>query len=168
MEKEAWSGVTRLEKLLFILQKETDFEGMESLYSFTAHNFGPFSKEVYGAIDFLESCELVCVGERAYSSHYANVGESELLREISDEQEYEPMNEDVGATEKLFSLTKNGHIVAKKLEEIIKNRHPKDIEKLYGIVRRYGNMPLNQLIRYVYRRYPDMTVKSIHPEARKS
>ena len=166
--KDALAGITRLEKLLFLLQRETDFEGIGTFFEFAAYNFGPFSKEVYEAVDFLESCELIGVKERLYPSYYASVGEEQLREQISEgESEEHPDASEEVATEKLFSLTDLGSKVARKLREAVAGRRPEDIEKLNSIVRRYGNLPLNQLIRYVYRRYPEMTVKSIHPEARR-
>ena len=166
--KRAMGGVTRLEKLLFLLQKETNFEKMGSFYKFTAHNFGPFSKDVYEALDFLEGCELIQVKERIHSSYYANVGEILLLREIFEGEVDEAMTgNDAGVTEKIFLLTENGHKVSQKLRQTIEKNRPKDIEELNGIIRRYGKLPLNQLIRYVYHQYPEMTIKSIHPEANK-
>lgn len=166
--KYAVGGVTRLEKLLFLLQRETNIEKMDSFYEFTAHNYGPFSKEVYEALDFLEGFELIQVKERVHSSYYTNVGEILLLQAISEEEvsETTTINSE-GVTEKLFLLTESGHKVAKKLRQTIEKRRPKDIEELNGIIRRYGKLPLNQLIRYVYHKYPEMTVKSIHPEANK-
>lgn len=189
--KRAVGGVTRLEKLLFLLQKETGFEKMDSFYQFTAYNFGPFSKEVYEALDFLEGCELIQVKERMHSSYYSNVGEILLLQEIANVGEIELLQEiseveaeevtevedeevpkvttdnAIGVTEKLFTLTENGHKVTQKLRQMIEKRRPKDIEELNGIIRRYAKLPLNQLIRYVYSKYPEMTVKSIHPEAKR-
>ena len=38
-------------------------------------------------------------------------------------------------------------------------------QRIDGVVSRYGSLPLNQIIRYVYRRFPKMAEKSIHPEA---
>lgn len=164
--KHALSGVTRLEKLLFLLQKESDFEKIGSFYEFTAHNFGPFSKEVYEALDFLEGFELIKVKDHVHSSYYANVGEVLLLQEISEGEVDELTTGDaIGVTEKMFTLTEDGHKVAQKLRQTIEQSRPKDIEELNGIIRRYGKLPLNQLIQYVYRQYPEMTVKSIHPEA---
>src|SRR5438132_13163686 len=72
LKKDTISGTTRLEKLLFLLEKETDFEGVARFFPFEAHNFGPFSKDVYEAVEFLEGCGLIEVGEKAYSSLYAN------------------------------------------------------------------------------------------------
>lgn len=163
----ALRGITRLEKLLFLLQKETDFEGIGTFFHFVAHNFGPFSKEVYEAVEFLESCELIDVRERPYSSYYANIGESQLVNEISDEAPEEMVGREGGFAEKLFQLTENGKIVAGKIRDAITRRSPDDIEAIKRIICRYGHLPLNQLIRYVYHKYPDTTDKSIHPEARR-
>ena len=170
--KDALAGITRLEKLLFLLQNETDFEGIGTFFEFSAHNFGPFSKEVYEATEFLEGCELIVIRERTYPSYYANVGEEQLLEEISeDNSEVDPQHTEEtatpSATERLFLLTDAGTTVAQKVRGAIMARRPQDIQQLNSIVIRYGTLPLNQLIRYVYRRYPAMTVKSIHPEARR-
>jgi hypothetical protein len=165
--RDALAGITRLEKLLFLLQKETDFEGVAAFFEFSAYNFGPFSKEVYEAAEFLEGCDLIVVKERLYPSYYATAGEDQLLAEIGEGEPEQLPDDSTGAAEKLFFLTAAGQKVASKLREAVASRRPRDIEQLDSIVRRYGNLPLNQLIRYVYRRYPDMTVKSIHPEARR-
>src|SRR5262245_61588211 len=92
--KAAISGITRLEKLLFLLQNETDFEGIARFFVFEPHNFGPFSKEVYEAVDLLEGFELIQVREKTYSSLYTRSDEAKLSSEILDE------DEEVQATEK--------------------------------------------------------------------
>jgi len=165
--KDVLSGITRVEKLIFLLREETGFEGVASFFTFKPHNFGPFSKEVYEAIDFLESCELIEVREKSYPCFYATFGEAQLEAEIS-EGEGDGGGEEVGpgATEKIFSLTGDGRKVAKMLRRAVKLRREADVQDLDNMVIRYGNIPLSQLIRYVYRRYPKMTEKSIHPEAR--
>jgi uncharacterized protein len=152
-----FSGITRLEKLLYLLERETGFEGIGDFFRFEAHNFGPFSKEVYEAIEFLVSCELIEVREKAFTSVYSSSDEAKLLAETSDESE---------VTEKQFQLTPNGRKVAGIMRSAVKQRRPTDVEAIDEIVRKYGTRPLTQLIRYVYRQYPAMTVKSIHPEAR--
>src|SRR2546425_1962281 len=55
-------GVTRLEKLLFLLTKEAGLltnADNEERFSFIPHKFGPFSSEVYDEVDFLEALGLV-------------------------------------------------------------------------------------------------------------
>lgn len=164
----SFSGVTRLEKLIFLLDKETDFEHIGGSFVFKPHNFGPFSKEVYEAIDFLEGCDLIEVTNKSYPSYYANFEEVELLEEISESGESSEFKEyQTGATEKVFRLTDDGKKVAQALAGIVTQRNSNAMEQLEAILRRYGGLSLNQLIRYVYRRYPAMAEKSIHPEASK-
>ena len=165
--KRILSGITRLEKLIFLLEKETEFEGIARFFLFEPHNFGPFSKEVYEAVEFLDGCELIKIHEKKYTSYYASVGEAKLLLEISTDNLDEDSEEGtIDATEKQFSLTENGRIVARKIKEAISRKRPSDQEQLDQIVLRFAPLPLNQLIRYVYRRYPDMAVESKHPEAK--
>ena len=160
------SGITRLEKLIFLLERETDFEGIGEFFAFEPHNFGPFSKEVYEALEFLDACELIEIREKTYSSPSSDSDELKLLSEISDSG-IPLLREEVAVrvTERQFALTDNGRNVARIMREAVRQRRPDDIQQLDGIVRKYASRPLNHLIRYVYRQHPDMTTKSIHPEA---
>ena len=159
------NGITRLEKLLFLLDRETDFEGIGEFYQFEPHNFGPFSKEVYEAVEFLSACDLVDVREKTYSSVYTNSDEAKLLSEISEGPvSFELGQTDVEVTEKQFALTDDGRKVARIIRDAVRKKRKDDVEQLDAITRRFGSMPLNQLIRYVYRQHPDMTVKSVHPD----
>lgn len=160
-KKPIFYGITRLEKLIFLLKYETAFQGIGAFFPFKAHNFGPFSKDVYAAVDSLEGFGLIEVGDKTYAPAYAVSDEAELRNEISDDSEGDL------ATEKCFSLTENGRKVARIIRESINQEKPSDINDLDSIVRRYGGRPLNHLIRYVYRQYPKMTINSIHPEAKR-
>lgn len=161
LRKPTLNGITRLEKLVFLLEKESSFEGIGSFFPFEPNNFGPFSKEVYEAVEFLEGCELVEVREKTYVSPYAASDEDKLLSEISDD-------DSGGLTSEMrFALTENGRKVARKMREAVARKKQSDVEEVDRIIRKYGTRPLNHLIRYVYRQYPEMTSKSIHPEAAK-
>ena len=166
--RESFNGITRLEKILYLLTRETSFEGVADFYPFKAHNFGPFSKEVYEAVDFLSSCDLITVREKSYASYYAEVGEASLREEIDasvdGDDDGQPSS---AATEKVFSLTGEGRKVAQIMREAVSRRRPTDIVELDRVMLRFANMPLTQLIRYVYGRYPESTVNSIHPEAQR-
>jgi uncharacterized protein YwgA len=162
--KNTFKGITRLEKLIFLLKNETDFDSMDEFFKFKAYDFGPFSKEVYEGIDFLENYGLIEVKERPYPSYYANNEESELNEVISDSSD-EFSQTSTLVTEKLFALTELGYKAVKKIREIKLRRDPDDIKKLENMIQRYGDLPLNQIIRYVYKRYPKMAENSIHPEA---
>ena len=168
LRNDTINGITRMEKLLFLLERESNFQGVARFFPFEPHHFGPFSKEVYEAIDFLESCRLIDVREKSYSTLYANSDESKLWSEIMESDvPVELQTGDAPVTEKLFSLTDDGRVVAGKLRDAVAARRPSDIQELDDLIRRYGNRPLSHLIRYVYHQYPQMTVKSKHPEAKR-
>ena len=54
------SGVTRLEKLVFLVEQETSLgELLDEDANFIAYNFGPFSAAVYQAVDSLSGYGLL-------------------------------------------------------------------------------------------------------------
>jgi len=57
------NGITRLEKLLFLVEKETDLAAeVDETFPFEPYHYGPYSQQVYDAVDMLESLQLL--GER--------------------------------------------------------------------------------------------------------
>ncbi len=165
LRKSSLDGITRLEKLIFLLENETDFEGLGTFFLFEPHNFGPFSKGVYSAVEFLEGCDLIEVREKSYPSLYATSDEVKLMSELLDGNVPSFALTESQITERQFLLTDNGRTVATKIRGAVLHRRPADIKGLDLVIKKYGHLPLNHLIRYVYRQYPAMTVKSIHPEA---
>lgn len=161
--KASFNGVTRLEKLVFLLAAEGGVEEINSLFAFRAYKFGPYSKAVYEAAEFLQSVGLVAVEVKPYYSYFLAEEEKELQRDIEAECDVdEPVP---SGHERLFSLTDNGKAVAEKLRLIWEKEYPEYLRNIDVVVSRYGSLPLNQIIRYVYRRFPRMAEKSIHPEA---
>jgi hypothetical protein len=100
---------------------------------------------------------------KPYFSYFLAEEEKELQRETSDEAE-------VAGTvghERLFTLTDRGRIVAQKLRMEWSTAYPDYLKAIDAVVSRYASLPLNQLIRYVYKRFPAMAKKSQHPEAQR-
>jgi|ERR1700728_1171560 len=162
-QKASFNGVTRLEKLVFLLGAEGNLKDIDTLFAFRAYKFGPYSKSVYEAADFLQSVDLVRVETKPYYSYFLAEEEKELQRDIETEGDGE--EQIPSGHERLFTLTDNGKAVADKLRLAWETEHPEYLRKIDEIVSRYGSLPLNQIIRYVYRRFPKMAEKSIHPEA---
>ncbi len=145
-------GITRLEKLMFLLQHETHFSGkIKDKYQFEPWKFGPFSKEIYDSLDFLLSCDLVTI-EEIDLANYIEYMERRSLTEVEDK--------DLEIKQKIISLTERGHRVAEKLKHLISDT---DFKELVSLKDRFLRMPLNRLIQYVYHKYPDYTGESIHP-----
>jgi hypothetical protein len=162
--KAAFNGVTRLEKLIFLLGAEAGLKDVANLFEFRAYKFGPYSKGVYEAADFLQSLDLVDVELKPYYSYFLAEEERELQRDIGDEGDGDPIP---AGQEKLFSLTQSGRALAIRLRDRWAVDHPEHLKHLDEIVNRYGALPLSQIIRYVYRRFPMMAERSIHPEAQR-
>ncbi len=166
LHKESLDGITRLEKLIYLVVKETSFRGGDDFFNFEPHNFGPFSKDILEAIDFLEGVDLIEVRDRSYTSLYATNNEMILQSEILDYENSDDFEtEEEQVKERQFLLTENGRKVANILREYINENRSCDIDDLERVVKRYSGQPLKHLIRYVYKQYPEMTGRSIHPEA---
>jgi hypothetical protein len=53
-------GITRLEKLIFLLERETSADQwLAEKGEFIAYNFGPFSTKVYQAVDMLSAAQII-------------------------------------------------------------------------------------------------------------
>lgn len=144
-------GITRLEKMFFLLEQESDLP-LTVDAQFVPHNFGPFSAKIYQAVDVLAAAELI--------QDSAN-----LAADDDDAWERENLiysSEDVPdrfATRN-FSLTARGRRYYNALIEEM----PRGTEqRLAEFKRRFGKMPLRQLVRYVYEKpeYKDYVSRSI-------
>lgn len=133
-------GITRLEKLLFLADKETKVAGkVDKAFQFKPYDYGPYSKEIYEAVELLE--EAMLVGEER----------------VFEGQSLDEMEEAVGGhyeaegTERRLFLTNEGKAVA----GLLAKQHPDVPRELSAIKDKYAGMPLRRLIRYVYGTYPE-------------
>jgi len=143
------AGVTRLEKLIFLLERETPVrDWMTDKADFRSWRFGPFSSKVYGAADTLAAAGLI----RDSASNAPNTEDRwESLGALMDEGDVDPY------TTRTFELTDRGtRYYAALLAEL-----PTGAEQiLTDFKRKFARLPLRQLVRYVYQRYPQYTDKS--------
>lgn len=141
-------GVTRLEKLLYLADRESALPSqVEEPLQFVPYNFGPFSKAVYEAVDLLEEMTPPLVREVRMAD-----GET-----IDNETEAGLGTGRTEYVERRFLLTEDGQLVA----ALLAGKHPEVMDLLTRIKRRYGVMTLNQLVSYVYNKYPEDTVNSL-------
>lgn len=140
------NGITRLEKLLYLATRESDLhERVQEPLEFVPYNYGPFSKGIYEAVDLLEDAGLVTEQRAMDGKTIDNAEEAGL---------------DIGAAEyveRRFSLTPDGEMVAGLLAQ----EHRDVVRLLSAIKDRYAGLTLNQLVHYVYTRYPEDTVNSV-------
>jgi hypothetical protein len=143
------NGITRLEKLLYLVEKETSVA--ESVAGehlrFKAYNYGPFSKDVYEAVELLEESGLLAE-ERIVDGQTIDSMEDVNVTGAVEADEY---------VERRFVLTEHGRLVANLLAQ----HHPDVAEQMTGIKDRYAQRSLSGLIRYVYKTYPDSAKNSV-------
>jgi uncharacterized protein YwgA len=133
------NGITRLEKLLFLAEQEKKVgQNVRNAFTFRAYDYGPYSKAVYAAVELLEEAGLINQ-ERAY------VGQP-----LDEMEEWTAGVEQREGLERRFTLTEKGKAIA----GLLSKQHHEVWEALSEIKRQYGDMPLRQLIRYVYSTYP--------------
>jgi hypothetical protein len=142
-------GVTRLEKLIFLLEQETPVsQWMAEKADFRSYRFGPFSAKVYAAVDSLAAYELLQDSARVASD--AEDG-WESVSALMDRGDVDPY------TTRDFTLTERG----KDYYRALLAELPAEAEPiLEDFKRRFATLPLRQLVRYVYERYPKFTDKS--------
>jgi uncharacterized protein len=142
-------GVTRLEKLLFLLERETPLrDWLTEKADFRSHRFGPFSSKIYQAVDTLAAAQMV-----RDSAKGAPTTEDrwEALNVLMDDEDVDPY------TTRTFELTERG----RRYYGVLIEELPVDAERTLATFKsRFAHLPLRQLVRYVYERYPQFTDKS--------
>lgn len=132
-------GVTKLQKLLFLIEQETEFfTEYESrvAFEFAPYKMGPFSEHVYEEVEFLLSLNAI-QAEELPGANNGSTG-SEL-------------------TEKRFTLTGKGEKIA---HEVVRQLAPRYRDELEQLVGRYNALSTTELIEYVYDEYPEYAAES--------
>ncbi|WP_135665329.1 hypothetical protein [Halorhabdus rudnickae] len=122
-ESKAIEGATRFQKLVFLAQEETD---LETIYSFRADRYGPFSAQLASDLDRLV--------EHGY-----------VTRDIQTNE--------LGKPREIYGLTTAG---LQKARDLVRTQVRKPaLDLVQDIKREYNNTPIQDLLRYVYHNYED-------------
>lgn len=152
-------GITRLQKLLFLLDKEVGVKADGNGFSFEAYKAGPYSSKLYDDLEFLENLGFL-KSEEVGESSSAEAVELDALNFndlIGGPSEDEPGGSDT-YIERSFSLTSKGK---EKIESLLENDNYKPFfDGIRKIKSKYGNYSLSDLLYYVYSKYPEMTTNS--------
>lgn len=144
-------GVTRLEKLIFLLERETHSDQwLSEDAEFVAYNFGPFSRKVYDAVDTLAAAGIITDSARFAPDDMDTWEEREAITDKSDNG--------YSYTTRDFELTDRGWRYFAALDEEMK---PEALKELTSFKARFAPLPLRQLVRYVYQRYDEFTTNSL-------
>jgi uncharacterized protein YwgA len=157
---EPIDGRTRLMKLLFLLQQDYPVEKIltsSCKYDFQAYHYGPFTKDVYNDLEFLENVGLIEASSRGIIASPVEQNEEEQLVENTSIGE---SKEDLNITfeEERFKLTERGlNFVINDLLTVVPHELLQDICELKS---KFLSQPLISLLRYVYNKYPEYANKT--------
>lgn len=132
-------GVTKVQKLLFLIEQETGFfqDHEDTIaFNFAPYKMGPFSEHVYEELQFLLQLDAI-EAEDLQQSH-APILASEL-------------------SNKEFSITQKGEKIASQLVELLEPEHRHEVQMT---ITEYNQKSLTELLRYVYTEYPEFAAES--------
>lgn len=163
-DQEPIKGSVRLIKMMFLFQKQIagalKKKGLESdkLPDFIPYNYGPFSKDVYEQIElfagigFIEKTNL---NEPEEMSEVDDIGEAEFIDECY--QKENELKEENNFWEYRITELGKGFVEEKLLPDLTEEQR----ELLQAFKRKITEMPIKQLLYYVYKNYPDFTTRSL-------
>ena len=162
--EEGLGGITRIQKLLFLLEKEHSLTPTTEGFSFTAYKAGPYSPKVYDDLEFLENLGFLR-REPVAEATDEETAEMEFTFEdlMGPNEVMEGGAEELGFTrdsfeENKYYITDKGR---KKVEEMLKRaEYTPFVEGIRKTKSKYANYSLNDLLYHVYTRFPDMTTES--------
>lgn len=163
---EGIGGTTRLQKFLFLLEKEEKFAPSKNGFEFSAYKAGPYSYKLYDELELLENLDYIKsdVVAEASDAEAAEIEELSFEDLMGDEAEKvgDKSVDGFGAAdafeERRFSLTETGLRKVKEMIEI--GEYKPIVDGIRRIKSKYGHYSLSDLLYYVYTKYPEMTIES--------
>ncbi|MDD2524326.1 MAG: hypothetical protein PHT81_05730 [Endomicrobiaceae bacterium] len=155
-------GNTKIQKLVFLVSKESiDAESVASEFNFYAHKYGPFSKVLSDDIDFLVGLGYLYSSDTPKSEDITldnidDISADDLLSDESPSDEYDNVNCEEDDTEKgnvIYKITDKGLNYLKEKNLLTQNT-------IDGVVKKYAQMSLTDILYYVYNQYPEYTGES--------
>jgi len=165
-------GTTRLQKLVFLAEKEGDGKDVEPGFDFEAYRFGPYSYSLTDDMEMLVALQYVEKSDEQApeiaSSDIANIESldaDELLGSGSQMGSQDDNPEDPEA-ERQPVATQDDSVTYRITEKGVKYVQERIVagdlnaEPIRQVRKRHGSRPLIDLLQYVYLRYPQYTTQS--------
>lgn len=154
-------GITRITKLLFIAFQELTLDTViKNPYRFVPYKLGPFTPELYTDLKILTDLGIIT----AHPLDPEGVPIINLDRALATF--LATLNSGITATERFdavnlaFTLTPQGRQIARRLAQNAPRQKKNLLPGLQIIKTNFASLPLTQLLRYVYTRYPEYTTES--------
>jgi uncharacterized protein YwgA len=149
------AGITKLEKLVYLLEKETSLnELIARNFKYEPYHFGPYSAEVLDNIGALEALDLVKATLVPSKSYVEEADRDQVGAQV---EESDANVVEGNKNMEVYELTDDGIKVANALFHSLDPQKQKEITELKD---RFNDANLRQLLRYVYRKYPESTTES--------
>lgn len=164
-------GAIRLMKMMFLFEKEIKkmLENIKhkSLFNFEPFNFGPFSKEVYQQIEFFSSIKFISV--KSIDINDNDKDEYKMIE--SDDYEESIFINEMFSQDKDFVKEDDYKFFQYKIEsegiryvesEIFSKKLLAESQRelLAKFKQKINSMTPQQILKYVYTKYPEYTTKS--------
>ena len=159
-------GMTRIQKLLYLLDTEERIRPGPDGFQFEAYKAGPYSPRIYDDLELLENMSYISrsKGDESEASD-PDKAEVDFTFEqlMGPEDVMSPATDEIAPTadsyeETRYFLTDTGK---KKVEELLKKEDYRPfVEGIRKVKSRFAKYSLNDLLYYVYTKHPGMTTES--------
>jgi hypothetical protein len=175
-EEHGLGGITRIQKLVYLLETEEHMRPTGEGFNFEAYKAGPYSSRIYDDLEFLENLNLI---KRSKASDDLETGALSASAVTSDPEQAEvdltfedlmgpedvmaPEPDEIAPTadsyeETRYTLTDDGK---RKMDELLRNQgYTPFVDGIRKVKSRFAKYSLNDLLYYVYTRHPEMTTES--------
>lgn len=153
-ENEKIRGITRLEKLIFLLKEDTTIGKSLQEIKFEPYDYGPFSSDIYDSLEALKSYNFLKT-EEIPTKYYSEIADG-IKGEEDGAIEGSFLDKKFDKVE-VYSLNERGIEIAKALYNELADEEREEIEK---IKKKFNSIPFLSLLRYVYSQYPESASKS--------
>jgi len=144
---QVW-GKIRWQKTVFLGAKETRAPSLlPEFYPFVAYNFGPFEEELDADTAALERYGLV---DRSPPPSRRDVPGGQVAVGV-----------DGPRVDHVYRLTTQGQRLADALIDAARQEQPELLREIDALVEKVNGMKSDELVRYVYTRYPEYTEASL-------
>ncbi len=150
-QNEKIVGNTRLVKLIFLVEQETRLKKYLADFKYEPYNFGPFSSELFDAIQALMNAGLVRAETSAGGGFLDEADRYEAELQVAE-------NLDSQKHTMVYSLTSEGMIVGAALYNSLSKQEQ---DELREIKRRFNSVTLRKVLQYIYQKYPKFTTESV-------
>lgn len=163
-EEDGLTGITRIQKYLFLLEREyglvpSDGEGG---FAFQPYKMGPYSKRLYDDLEMLENLGLVKSAPAGNAGEFGLDEQEDLA--TSDEATFDELiGESADGSlssneERTFRVTDAGR--AKVQDLMTSGKLVGVVDRIRKVRNRFSNYSLDDILFYVYSKYPDSAVES--------